>query len=1081
MRGARGVYIRILLLSLVLIAAVFNTTHTEATEAQGPGDQKALQKIIGVRGRPIIGSLPYRHLNYPSRQPEEADPLKPAYKGADKPAIPEDLKAPITKDITDLAETLKRRPVAIYEYVKNNIETEWYWGCMKGAEETLRQKSGNDCDQATLLIALLRASGFPARYVRGTIEYFAWRDAPIEKIKNLTGIEDPSKIAELFQKAGIPFQPVITGGKITNIRAEHIWVESEIPYANYRGTLMDGSGKRWLGLDTSVKVKYYQYNNPADIFGQSGGQLRTAEEEYLDKPRTETPVEYLKTRISALSGQPADSYRLTRTLPPENMKILPSSMQIEQKVITHEYAEIPDELKHKIRFVAPGPLLDVTLDASELSNRQIAIAYEPETIEDQEIIDFYGGLDKTPIYLIRLRPVLRVDGKKIVEGTAGLPMGADYDLTVELLSPNSTERVTNTHIAGNLSVMAMVSQRAVSSQPSPDQLSDAEAPEHAAQTLLYREAVNFIDRWNQAEDELASLLHLTVIRPVPTVVTVGSVVDVQYSLDMPRALGWKGIFIDANLRAVEVIPCHMPLTQGEDEERQRAFMKLSSLQGSVLEHRVFEDDLRVESISTAKLFQLSKSAPGTQLLTIDKTNISSILPTLTLDGTIKEDITNAVNRNLIVRIPTQPAALSYLDWTGAGYIREDPETGESGWMLSGLIAGGMTAVSPDRWTSPNIAYILGNPYTKGIVPIPLRTALIFPFDGAAVSVSPIDVEGLVSDPTASVTVNGLKASVSKDGRFIARGIALTEGTNLIKVEARDLMGQSNTLSITVSYQISQSKSISVSIISPQDGGSISRPSITVRGRVVTEVEEVWVKVNGLPAEVYGDQFVINDLQLLEGGNTITVNALDSIGSSARAEITVKADTKGPHIRLSANITSGIPVLKTYFSLMTALPNPAAAYQMDFEGDGKIDYEGDAFEDVSYAYATEGIYYPTVTVTDDKGNIYTDSIAVTVLNREKMDALLKGKWEGMKRALAGGSIEGALKYFAKGSRQEYGEIFELLAAQLPVLVPEMREIDMVYVTGNVAEYYIKRFQRGVDISYFFYFVKDADGIWKIERF
>src|SRR3990172_7291475 len=637
-----------------------------------------LDKILPKKRRPIIGSLPYKHLNYPAQEPNTGPAITPAYKGGNKTVSPEDIKgtdeAPISKEIATLAQSLNWSPVEIYEYVKNNIETEWYWGLMKGARETLRQKSGNDCDQATLLVALLRASGLPARYVRGTIEYFAWRDAPIQKIKNLTGIEDPSKIAEMFQKAGIPFQPVITGGKITNIRAKHIWVESEIPYANYRGTLMDGSGKRWLGLDTSVKVKYYQYNNPADIFGQSGGQLRTAEEEYLDKPRTETPVEYLKAGISALSGQPADSYRLTRTLPPENMKILPSSMQIEQKVITHEYAEIPDELKHKIRFVAPGPLLDVTLDASELSNRQIAIAYEPETVEDQEIIDFYGGLDKTPIYLIRLRPVLRVDGHKIGEAAAGLPMGADYDLTVELLSPNSTERVTNTHIAGNLSVMAMVSQRAVSSQPSPDQLSDAEAPEHAAQTLLYREAVNFIDRWNQAEDELASLLHLTVIRPVPTVVTVGSVVDVQYSLDMPRALGWKGIFIDANLRAVEVIPCHMPLTQGEDEERQRAFMKLSSLQGSVLEHRVFEDDLRVESISTAKLFQLSKSAPGTQLLTIDKTNISSILPILALDGTIKEDITNAVNRNLIVRIPTQPAALSYLDWTGAGYIRKNPKT-----------------------------------------------------------------------------------------------------------------------------------------------------------------------------------------------------------------------------------------------------------------------------------------------------------------------------------------------------------------------------------------------------------------------
>lgn len=72
---------------------------------------------------------------------------------------------------------------------------------MKGAEETLRQKSGNDCDQATLLIALLRASGFPSRYVRGTIEFLAGgRDGmPIEKVKNLTGIDDPWKIAEFFQ------------------------------------------------------------------------------------------------------------------------------------------------------------------------------------------------------------------------------------------------------------------------------------------------------------------------------------------------------------------------------------------------------------------------------------------------------------------------------------------------------------------------------------------------------------------------------------------------------------------------------------------------------------------------------------------------------------------------------------------------------------------------------------------------------------------------------------------------------------------------------------------------------------------
>ncbi len=75
--------------------------------------------------------------------------------------------------------------------------------------------------------------------------------------------------------------------------------------------------------------------------------------------------------------------------------------------------------------------------------KQIAITYEPETVEDQEIIDSYGGLDNTPAYLVRLRPVLKVNGERIVVGTDGLPMGSEYDLTIELISPNGTEKITD--------------------------------------------------------------------------------------------------------------------------------------------------------------------------------------------------------------------------------------------------------------------------------------------------------------------------------------------------------------------------------------------------------------------------------------------------------------------------------------------------------------------------------------------------------------------------------------------------------------------------------------------------------------
>lgn len=115
--------------------------------------QILLDKIIPKKRRPILGSLPYRNRNlqYPLKDPNADPPITPAYLGGNKAVVvPEDLKDPSSKAISALAQSLNWNPVSIYEWVKNNIETEWYFGCMKGAEETLRQKSGNDCDQATL-------------------------------------------------------------------------------------------------------------------------------------------------------------------------------------------------------------------------------------------------------------------------------------------------------------------------------------------------------------------------------------------------------------------------------------------------------------------------------------------------------------------------------------------------------------------------------------------------------------------------------------------------------------------------------------------------------------------------------------------------------------------------------------------------------------------------------------------------------------------------------------------------------------------------------------------------------------------
>ena len=149
-------------------------------------------------------------------------------------------------------------------------------------------------------------------------------------------------------------------------------------------------------------------------------------------------------------------------------------------------------------------------------------------------------------------------------------------------------------------------------------------------------------------------------------------------------------------------------------------MQLSSLQGSILENRIFEDDFKVESISTAKLFQLvTRSAqPGTSIITIDKTNIDAILPTLSYDDSIKEDITNSVNQNYTIKIPE--SELTYHDWTGTGYMKENIETGESGWMLSGEIAGGCPVDAV--WLETHFQNTLSHPYAGIVNNDPLSAA-----------------------------------------------------------------------------------------------------------------------------------------------------------------------------------------------------------------------------------------------------------------------------------------------------------------------------------------------------------------------
>jgi len=152
-------------------------------------------------------------------------------------------------EIAALAKTLGYSPLKILEYVVNQIDYEPYQGAEQGALATLKAKRGNDIDHASLLIALLRASNIPARYVTGVIyledlpQHYYWH-----KALNFFGMD---WILAYNNQLNVTTLTNFNGRN--TLQAHHVWVEACVPYENYRGTKVVDSAGRWLPMDGSFK------------------------------------------------------------------------------------------------------------------------------------------------------------------------------------------------------------------------------------------------------------------------------------------------------------------------------------------------------------------------------------------------------------------------------------------------------------------------------------------------------------------------------------------------------------------------------------------------------------------------------------------------------------------------------------------------------------------------------------------------------------------------------------------------------------------------------------------------------------
>jgi hypothetical protein len=315
--------------------------------------------------------------------------------------------------------------------------------------------------------------------------------------------------------------------------------------------------------------------------------------------------------------------------------------------------------------------------------------------------------------------------------------------------------------------------------------------------------------------------------------------------------------------------------------------------------------------------------------------------------------------------------------------------------------------------------------------------------------------------------------------FALPTVQFAPGSHTLTVQATDRAGNG----VEASFAVEIQPQIQVQITSPTDGSTVLYSPILVQGTVAANVGEVGVTVNGYVAEAQGGRFAVDGVALEAGANTVTATATDGAGVTvtATANVTAVSDPPNPPVTLTAESPSSLAPAPVTFEVDTQLTYPVVSYQIDFDGNGTIDFTGSTFVGVSHLYSVAGLYLPTVFVTDTQGQTFSARTVVNLWDRVTIDTLLQSKWTGMKAALFNNDVDTALEAIAFTARDGYRELFTALTSQFGQVDLILRDISFVSIAGGLAEYQMIRVDNGVRLSYFVLFVKDVDGVWRLKFF
>jgi len=476
-----------------------------------------------------------------------------------------------TPEITELARALGNDPKLIYDYVHNHIDYVPYFGSLKGATLTYLDGTGNDFDQASLMIALLRVWGYNAQYVYGTMTI------PGSQLANWLGVDQQSgTIGKVLPSGGIPVSNIQADGTATVTR---VWVTATINGIPY---LFDPAFKSYT-YNSKINLGQAMGYNQSDFLAAATTGA-TVGPNYVQNLNETNLRNKLATYATNLVGAVRSQY------PNNEVKEIIGGRKIVQTNLTSYATTLP--------FTPTSTDTWSDIPASKITTlriQHVGINYQFNTpdLSGKRLTLTYAGSNN--------HPVITLDGYPVASGTA-TTLGSKNNFTLIITHPYTAVTQTTTYQPQSGSSYAIVYNFGGSSdallQKRQHLLDDyiATGLSNTSESVL-GETLNIMGQTWFKETQLVNRL----------LSAIADTVYVQHHMVGLMAQE-AGYYID-----VKTATCSITSKHNFDAD-WLAHFKESGLIMSAFEHGILKQLMGADGVSTMQLFQISnatKNSDGT--------------------------------------------------------------------------------------------------------------------------------------------------------------------------------------------------------------------------------------------------------------------------------------------------------------------------------------------------------------------------------------------------------------------------------------------------------------------------------------